>query len=97
MRCDVFKRTTDDWYPSYTLSNWNKGVANQKLVEVSFCQTGPIPPVTGEWRVCVWGGDDYGMEKDFTEVNAAWFCFLDVIGLDDVTMLALSERGFVNA
>lgn len=97
MRVDVFKRTSDDWYPSYTLNQYNSGVDHQKLVEVSFTQTGPIPPTIGDWRVCVWGGDDCGMERDFTDKKTAWECFLDVISLDDVTMNSLTERHFVRA
>lgn len=99
MRVDVFKRTSDDWYPSYELAQWNKGIEHQKLVEVSFLQTGPKPKplIGGEWRVCIWGGDDCGMERDFADEKVAWCCFLEVIGLNDVTMAALKERGFVGA
>ena len=97
MKVSVFKRTTDDWHPSYQLSGWNKGVEHQKLVDVIFTQTGPNPPVDGKWRVCVWGGDDCGLERDFSTESEAWACFLEVIGLEDVTMEALIERGFVSA
>lgn len=98
MRIDVFKRTSDDWYSSYELSQWNKGVEHQRLVEVSFTQTGPDPKHGGgEYRVCVWGGDDCGMECDFTDEAKAWCCFLEVIRLEDVTMAALRERSFVGA
>lgn len=97
MRVDVFKRTSDDWYPSYSLNEYNKGIEHQKLVEVTFCQTGPNPPYNGGWRVCAWGGDDCGMEKDFSDETFAWNCFLQVIGLDDVTKDKLHDMGFVSA
>lgn len=84
MRVDVFKRTDDDWYPSYNLEQWNKGVEKQKLVEVTFCTTGANPPYDGEWRVCIWGGDDCGLEKDFSDETMAWDCYLQVIGLETV-------------
>lgn len=97
MRTSVFKITSDDWYPSYELSQWHNG-KHQKLVEVSFTQTGPDPKYgVGKWRVCVWGGDDFGMERDFVDEKRAWCCFLEVIGLDDVTMTALKKRNFVSA
>ena len=98
MRVEVFKYTSDDWCPSYKLVNpcWNEG-ENLKLVRVSFTQTGPNPPSDGEWRVCAWGDDDCGMERDFTDEMAAFCCFLEVIGLYDVSMDALRERGFVSA
>jgi len=37
------------------------------------------------------------MERDFTDEKTAWCCFLEVIGLEDVTMATLKERGFVGA
>lgn len=92
MRCDVFKRTTDQWYPSYQIER-----DGPMLVEVSFTQTGPYPPTSGEWRVCVWGADDCGMERDFTDESSAWTTFLEVIGMEDVTMAALQNLGFVSA
>ena len=99
MHCNVFKVTSDDWFPPYRLGSWYNGTKpnETQLVEVSFTQTGPNPPTSGEWRVCVWGGDDCGMEKDFTAENEAWCCFLEVIGLEDVTMEELKNREFVSA
>ena len=68
-----------------------------KLVEVSFSQTDPNPPFKGEWLVCAWGGDDCGMEKIFIDEKEAWCCFLQVIGLENVTMAALTDLGFRSA
>jgi hypothetical protein len=89
-RVDAFKRTSGQWYPNYHLEN-------HELVKVSFCQTGPCPSENGDWRVCAWGNDDFGMEKDFQEREEAWACFLAVISLDDVTADRLRELGFVGA
>lgn len=94
MRCDVFKRTTDDWRPSYTLDIGIGTVCAQRLVEVSFCR---IDETGNSWRVCVWGEDDCGMEKDFDDEKSAWCCFLEVIGMDYVNMTSLSTCGFVGA
>jgi hypothetical protein len=90
MRTTVYKETTDDWYPSYKCHN-------MLLVRVSLTQTGPTPPVDGEWRVCVWGADDCGMEKDFDDITVAAQCFLDVISLEFVNMKDLTDMGFVSA
>lgn len=88
---DVFKNTSDDWYPSYLLND------DTKLVKVSFTQTGLNPPINGKWRVCVWGADDCGMEKDFTSEQEALFCFLDLIALSNITFEELSTREFISA
>jgi len=92
LNCSVFKTTSDDWYPSYKLSNWYKGVQNKKLVEVSFIRLS-----IGEWLVCVWGNDDYGLEKEFSTEVVAWSTFLEIIGLEDVTIDAVLEKGFIGA
>ena len=90
MECNVFKRTSDDWCPSYFLQQ------GQGLVEVSFLQTLSVSRVQC-WLVCAWGGDDCGLEKVFESEIEAWCCFLQVIGLEDVTMRALIDLGFVTA
>jgi hypothetical protein len=41
--------TAEDWYPT------DDGKVRVKLILLS----------TGQWRVCCWGGDDFGLEKDF--------------------------------
>ena len=96
MQVDVFKVTSDDWCGSYAIDGWHKGALRQMLVIVSFCMTGPKPPHDGDWRVCVWGNDDCGMEKDFKDERTAWCCYLEIIGLEDVTMTAIKERGFIS-
>lgn len=94
LRHDVFKETTEDWCGSYLMRGNPDDIM---LVRVSLCQTGPNPPINGTWRVCVWGNDDCGMEKDFTSVSEAWACFLEVIRIDDVTRTALKALGFKRA
>ena len=92
-RVEVFKLTEDEWYPSY---NCEAG----KLVCVTFTKTGPqIENYNYDWRVCVWGWDDCGMEKDFPkdQEHAAWCCFLEVIGMEFVNMKDLKDLGFKSA
>jgi hypothetical protein len=43
MRYEIYKVTTDDWYPSYTMK-----YIDTKFVKVSISQTGPNPPESGE-------------------------------------------------
>lgn len=42
-------RTNESWYPT-----------KDGQVQVSF-----MALTDGQWRVAVWGGDDFGLEKDF--------------------------------
>lgn len=96
----VFKLTDDDWYPCQHLGRYYNGHAPGEvlLVEVSFLQFMPTPsyPDPG-YRVCVWGNDDLGMERDYasTEFAEAEQMFHDVIGLDRVNKQTLTDMGFV--
>lgn len=93
-RITVYKETHDDWHPSYTVHGWD----DLKLVTVSFTQTGPNPDVgDGEWRVCVWGEDDCGMERDYSDKSLALAMFNKVIQWEFVDMSDLKKHGFVSA
>jgi len=91
---DVYKPTHDDWYPSYQVEGWD----NLQLVCVSFIQTGPDPARgNGQWRVCVWGADDCGMERDYDDRSEAMTMFYRVISWEFVDLTLLLELGFVSA
>jgi hypothetical protein len=49
----------------------------------------------GRWRVCVWGADDTGMERDVDDEAVARRLFDRINHL--VTMADLASWGFVNA
>lgn len=94
MRYSAFKHTTDDWYSSYRLNNYWRGIKEPLLVEVSLLSLS-----TGEYRVCVWGGDDFGMERDFpsdSELRARDL-FLRLLGESKIEIRHLKELGFVPA
>lgn len=86
----VFKRTKDNWYPLYR-------TFNEDLVAVKFCMTGPKPPEDGLFRVCVWGADDFGMEKDFYDETEARNCYLELLNMDTVDIQPLKDLGFCYA
>ena len=92
MRTSVFKLTQDDWHGSYKLDSWHKGQENPMLVNVSF-----MPLTDGKWRVCVWGNDDCGMERDFPEEKTAWNMFLQILDWEFVSMHQLNQNEFVAA
>lgn len=93
MQAQVFKRTQDDWYGNYKIAV-DQRVSD--LVEVTFMNLLPGPTPTG-WCVCVWGNDDYGLERDFESETEAWNIFLQVIGMEFVNQQALRDMGFITA
>lgn len=73
--------TTEQWYPT------SNGMVKVSLLELS----------NRLWRVCVWGGDDFGLEKDFphTERQAAKKLFHKIN--DYTTQAWMREQGMHNA
>lgn len=91
----VFKLTNEDWYPSYSLKQYYRGNSEPLLVRVALFE---LP--SGGWRVCVWGADDFGMERDYSGEKAeesARAMFNHVIALDYVRVQDLDANGFQRA
>ena len=91
IRISVFKPTNDDWYPSYQIEGYWKGIPGQLLVEVSFLEL-----LDGQWRVCIWGADDCGYEQDFTDQGAAYEMFEHVVFQEHVDKEWLIAIHFVH-
>lgn len=74
--------TTDDWYPNYP----------GDTVELSLLNL-----LDGEFRVCVWGADDFGLEKDFKNPKEALRTYRAVKNSCVVTKASLYDMGFETA
>jgi hypothetical protein len=85
----------DEWYPPYRLNGYHRGVKDPLLVEVSFI----CLPASGEWRVCVWGADDFGMERDYPPTNMlqAETMFNILLEQQSISVSFLKAQGFWNA
>ena len=98
---NVFKRTDDSLYPSYQLYSGNGDddeTRNMMLVEVTFMKLADDQIADDKcWRVCVWGDDDCGMEKDYISYNNAWDDFVAILQMEMVNMEKLRELGFYGA
>lgn len=62
-RMTIMMPTFDDWHPNHQLVNHPSRVTDG--VKVSFIELLPFRKFSVMWRVCVWGNDDCGMERDF--------------------------------
>lgn len=99
-RMRVFKRTYDDWYGNHRMAVDYDKDGNQvdtRLVEVSFLKLNPFKETPTLWRVCVWGNDDLGMERDYLDKAEALDMFHEVINWDFVNVGQLKSNGFVYA
>lgn len=72
--------TRENWYPT----NAN-GKVRVFLLRLS----------TGQWRVCVWGDDDFGLERDFKDRGEAKGLFRKI--KDYTTQAQMRAWGMVNA
>ena len=85
----VYCETTDDWYGNYRIKD-DQRVSN--LVHVQFMKLS-----NDQWRCCVWGNDDFGMEFDSWLEGEAWNKFIQIIGWKYVNKEPLKALGFVSA
>ena len=87
----VYKETQSNWYPNYTLKGYNK-----MLVQINF---GKLLTLSNSdngfnYRVSIWGEDDYGLEKDFINRREAYECFTHIISMEYVNIQDLKNLGF---
>ena len=78
----IVKNTKDDWCPSYP---GNK-------VKLSFYST--IRDKYTQFRVCCWGKDDLGMERDFNTEMQARLMFIYLSGLSFINFNHLQKLNF---
>ena len=89
----VFKPAVGQWYPAYQIGTGNH-VSHEAAVKVSFLNL-----TDGSWRVCCWGADDFGLERDFPghQKAEAWAIFVQLISAKEISEKKLRDLGFVNA
>lgn len=83
----------DHWAPTCcygTAEGEPNAVRWDGMVQVSIMESS-----TGRWRVCVWGGDDFGLELDTDDEHEARRLFDRINHL--VTIADLRSWGFVDA
>ena len=74
-------RSTENWYPT---------TAGQVQVSCMLL-------TDNQWRVCVWGGDDFGMERDFPNAGELEAKRLFENLVDFTTQAQMHEFGMVRA
>lgn len=88
-KTSVYCVTTDEWYGNYKIKD---DARVSDLVKVSFLKLSD-----GNFRCCVWGNDDFGLEFDHPEEAVVWNLFLQVIGMAEVNQAPLRALGFIPA
>lgn len=96
-REDKFIRTREDWCPSIKSGgNFPNDAYNHNLgcdgLRVSLIELRGEPK---EWRVCVWGGDDFGLDFDQPDETVAreMYAMID----DFTTKKEMLDLGFIYA
>lgn len=92
-RKTVMMPTLDEWCPNHVLVNHPSGLTDG--VEVSFIELRPFRKNPKLWRVCVWGNDDLGMERDFESRIDALAMYKRVTSWETVDKHQLTQNGFV--
>lgn len=100
MRKECFVKTYENWHPSYKFEGDTQldGLEDKYLLRLSF---GKILHYTDKeyYRVCVWGQDDFGMEKDFSkdQYKEAEIVFMKILSQKYLSKGYLEQLGFQNA
>ncbi|MGD9670284.1 MAG: hypothetical protein AB7U75_14800 [Hyphomicrobiaceae bacterium] len=89
---EVFKEVPQDWYGNFRIAN-DARYEGKRFVSV---KCGKLP-LGRDWRVSVWGNDDFGMEYDVELEGVARSIFNTVVNTPDLTQEKLEAIGFVRA
>lgn len=90
-RVEMFKPTRDKWHPNYHIAD------DARYAETGFVRVSLLGLNDGVHRVCVWGADDMGMERDFSLKPAARDMFRRLALMPSVEIATLKQHGFVRA
>lgn len=99
-----FIKTAEDWYPSFEpkafysdhyINPLNFHAVSVSLLILPQTKTEQRKNTERVYRVAVWGSDDFGMERDFTNLLTAKTVYDTVV--DFTTQQHLKEMQFVRA
>ena len=83
----VFKEVNEDWYGNYSIANDQRYLGKYVSIRISKL-------FGGQFRVCIWGNDDLGMDRDFEEESDAIATFQKIMLVEDLTKQYLKDNGF---
>lgn len=95
-RLTVFVPTKEDWYPSYRVGNPEE-YKHHFQYHTYLLRVNLIMLDSNTFRVCVWGADDKGMEKDFDSLDEAISQYFTIITQKWLTQSFLEASGFLHA
>ena len=84
----IFKEVKEDWYGNYNIADDARytgkyvSIRTAKLADYIF-------------RVCVWGNDDFGMERDYESEDDALLMFRACVETNELTKRFLIDHNFV--
>ena len=81
MNVEVFKRTSDDWYPSFSCEE----IGQLVCVSFSLLDHTEMCDRPEKYVVSTCGNDDFSFSRFFESEQHAWTVFLQIIGQEDVS------------
>lgn len=90
LQAEKWVDTPDDWIPTRE----DGKVRVNFTITIPYAATGTKMFGQVRWRVCLWGQDDFGMNRDYPEEEGrdAWAMYQDVA--DGITIEGLKANGF---
>jgi hypothetical protein len=93
IRLEAFVAVAEDWHGNFAIAD-DARYATTRLIRVSL-----LGLLDGQWRVCAWGNDDLGMERDFAAQHhhMAMELYVAIVTRRHPTRAWMKEQGMVPA
>lgn len=91
MSITCFKPASGQWYPGFKIHEDQRHKGDYVHVTLHDRLS------DGNYRVSVWGADDFGMEYDRKNYNPCYKAYMNICLMSSVSVKALKEMGFVPA
>lgn len=92
-RIEVFVEVDQDWYGNFKFAD------DLRLKDAKFIRVSLLELLSGHWRVCAWGNDDFGLERDFLsmEYDDAVKLYQTIVTTPRPTQQMMRDLGMVGA
>jgi hypothetical protein len=91
LKITCFVPVQEDWYSNYRI----EGDARHK--DTLLVQVSALSLSDGKFRVCVWGNDDFGLERDFDQPGQAMVLYQLIVSRPHPTQAWLKNLDMVPA
>jgi hypothetical protein len=91
LKVTCFVPVQEDWYSNYRIED------DARHKDTLLVQVSALSLRDGKYRVCVWGNDDFGLERDFDQPGQAMVLYQLIVSQPNPTQAWLKNLDMVPA